>query len=220
MDTKKLQEILELHGKWLENIDGGKRADLRGADLRRADLSGADLRGANLSSANLRGADLYGADLRRADLYGADLRGANLSSANLRGADLTIFPDLYLLKLQPPDSKLRAFKFVRDDGTAPYNGGIKYEVGKEYKVAGGTTDETVACDKGLNVATLPWCLKNSDRGDDKIIEVEFAAGDILAVPFATDGKFRVSKLTVIREMSKADAEKMMREYLKSYGKKK
>jgi hypothetical protein len=52
-----------------------------------------------------------------------------------------------------------------------------------------------------------------------LIEVEFYAKDIIAVPFATDGKFRVSELTVIRSISKVEGEAMMREYLKPYGKK-
>ena len=78
-----LKQILELHKKWLNDEDGGKRANLRGAYLSSADLSGADLRGADL-----RGADLRGAYLRSAYLSGADLRGAYLSGADLRGADL------------------------------------------------------------------------------------------------------------------------------------
>ena len=73
-----LKQILELHKKWLNDEDGGKRAYLRGAYLRGADLSGADLRRADLS-----GADLWDAYLR-----GADLSGADLSGAYLRGADL------------------------------------------------------------------------------------------------------------------------------------
>ncbi len=103
MDNEKLKEILERHRKWLNDEDGGERAnlygadlygaDLRGADLRGAnlygaDLCGADLRGADLRGANLRGADLRGADLRGADLYGANLYGANLREANLCGANL------------------------------------------------------------------------------------------------------------------------------------
>ena len=81
MDNEKLKEILERHRKWLNDEDGGERADLCGADLRGADLyianlRGADLRGANLYGANLRGADLRGADLYIANLRGADLRGA------------------------------------------------------------------------------------------------------------------------------------------------
>ena len=71
MDNEKLKEILERHRKWLNDEDGGERADLCGADLRVADLRGADLRGANLYGANLYGANLREANLRGADLYGA-----------------------------------------------------------------------------------------------------------------------------------------------------
>ena len=33
-----IQEVLARHKKWLENDEGGQRADLQGADLRDADL--------------------------------------------------------------------------------------------------------------------------------------------------------------------------------------
>ena len=68
ISKEKLNEIIELHVKWLRGEKGGNYANLRGADL---------------SNANLRGANLRGANLR-----GADLRGANLSDADLRGANL------------------------------------------------------------------------------------------------------------------------------------
>ena len=91
MDNEKLKEILERHRKWLNDEDGGERADLyganlRGANLREANLREANLYGADLYGANLRGANLRGADLYGANLYGADLREANLREANLRGA--------------------------------------------------------------------------------------------------------------------------------------
>ena len=82
MEKEELDKIIANHGRWLQD-EGGKRAYLRGADLRHADLCGAYLR-----EADLRGADLYGADLREVDLYGADLRGAYLRYANLHHADL------------------------------------------------------------------------------------------------------------------------------------
>lgn len=93
MTMDKLKEVLELHRKWFYGEAGGKRADLRGADLYEADLRGAnlrgaDLRGADLYEADLRGADLFGADLRRANLCGADLCGADMYNADLCGADL------------------------------------------------------------------------------------------------------------------------------------
>ena len=108
MDSKKLKDILNQHKMWLTGEEGGKCADLCGANLCGADLYGANLRGANLCDANLCGANLcdanlyganlrganlcganlYGANLRDANLYGANLRGANLCDANLCGADL------------------------------------------------------------------------------------------------------------------------------------
>ena len=93
MDNEKLKEILERHRKWLNDEDGGERANLYeanlyGANLREADLREADLREADLYGANLREANLYGANLYGANLYGANLREANLREANLREANL------------------------------------------------------------------------------------------------------------------------------------
>ena len=84
MTQKKLNDILKLHQKWLNNEKGGKRADLSYADLSYADLSYA-----YLYNANLFGADLSNADLSKADLSEADLSGADLSGADLSGADLS-----------------------------------------------------------------------------------------------------------------------------------
>ena len=85
---EKLNEIIESHGKWLRNEEGGEKADLGDANLGDANLGGAYLGGANLRGANLGGAYLGGADLGGADLGGANLIGANLRGANLRGANL------------------------------------------------------------------------------------------------------------------------------------
>jgi len=86
-----IQEILEEHERWLRG-EGGKKADLCGADLHkvnlfRANLRWADLRDANLRRVDLRGANLRGADLRRVDLEKADLQGADLCWADLRKAN-------------------------------------------------------------------------------------------------------------------------------------
>ena len=90
---EKLKEIIASHGKWLRGEDGGKRANLRYADLRSANLYNADLRYADLYNADLRYADLrsanlYDANLRYADLRSANLYDANLCDANLRSASL------------------------------------------------------------------------------------------------------------------------------------
>ena len=92
MEKERLYEIIANHGRWLRD-EGGKRADLSGANLYRADLCEADLceadlHGANLYKANLERANLIGANLHRANLIGADLEGADLAEANLCGANL------------------------------------------------------------------------------------------------------------------------------------
>lgn len=71
MNEKELKKILDLHLDWLKEEDGGKRADLQGANLGGADLRDADLRNADLQGANLQGADLWGASLR--GVIGVDL---------------------------------------------------------------------------------------------------------------------------------------------------
>jgi len=83
-----LDVILEKHMKWVNQEDGGERADLQGANLQDADLRGAYLQDADLRSADLRSADLQGANLRGAYFQYADLKGANLRSADLWGANL------------------------------------------------------------------------------------------------------------------------------------
>ena len=102
MEKERLYEIIASHGRWLRD-EGGKRADLSGANLYRAelceaelceadlceaDLCEADLHGANLYKANLERVNLIGANLHRANLIRADLEGADLAEANLCGANL------------------------------------------------------------------------------------------------------------------------------------
>ena len=88
MTQAELDEVLVKHKKWLNDEDGGERADLRGADLRGAYLWGAYLQGADLWDADLRGANLWHANLRHANLRDADLRGAYLQGADLQGANI------------------------------------------------------------------------------------------------------------------------------------
>jgi hypothetical protein len=88
MNRKKINQVLKLHKKWLNNEIGGVRADLQGANLQYADLKGANLQYANLQYANLQYANLYGASLEGANLHGANLQYANLQYANLQNVNL------------------------------------------------------------------------------------------------------------------------------------
>ena len=46
--AEELKTIVEKHGRWLREEEGGERADLSGADLTGADLSGATMAGMKL----------------------------------------------------------------------------------------------------------------------------------------------------------------------------
>ena len=53
MTSAEIKQVLDVHKNWLNNEQGGERANLREADLRGANLSEADLRRADLSEADL-----------------------------------------------------------------------------------------------------------------------------------------------------------------------
>ena len=232
MTNKELQEIIELHSKWLRGEKGRKKADLSSADLSSADLRYADLRYANLSYAdlryanlryadlssadlryaNLRYADLCSANLRSADLRSADLRYANLRSADLRYANLRSTKglsriwqsDLSILKCQ--EGKLIAYKYLSQELISPYKG-FQYEVGKTYSEKDCDDNEFNECGKGLNVATLDWCLRDTNCDLQRIyVEVDFEVKDIVVIPFASNGKFRVKKMKITRKLSKKEIE--------------
>jgi len=174
-------------------------ANLRSADLSYADLRSANLRSANLSYADLSSADLSSANLRSADLSSADLRSANLRSANLssaKGINKYITTNLYMLLDQP--DKIIAYKIVNEKNEGIYNGGIIYEIGKTYEVKDADTNEQNECGKGINLATLNWCLREYKKGY-KILMAEFTKEEIAAIPIGSDGKFRVSKCKIVGE---------------------
>ena len=78
MNKEELKEVLEKNDLWLEDNEGGKRADLSDDKLSLANLLGAGLIGAGLIGANLIGAGLIDADLVVAVLSGAVMIGVVL----------------------------------------------------------------------------------------------------------------------------------------------
>ena len=90
---RNLKEVLKLHKKWLEGVEGGEVANLSNEDLSDVDLSNLNLEGVYLintylTCTNLKGANLEDAILMNAYLKGANLEGANLMNAYLRDANL------------------------------------------------------------------------------------------------------------------------------------
>ena len=108
MKKEELQEMLNDHKLWL-NGDGGRCADLSGADL-----SYANLRGATLSYANLCGTNLRGATLSYANLCGANLCGAILSGANLRGVKYNETTSFFALQC-PEEGAFIAWKKCKNN---------------------------------------------------------------------------------------------------------
>lgn len=164
----------------------------------------------NLSRADLSGANLSGANLNWADLSGAKLNGADLSGAKLIGA--INLPKEYqscLNILKQQKGKLIAYKYLNKNWESPYQK-FTYKIGETYtcEKENEDNDERILCSKGINVATLEWCYRDNFNNieDCIIIEVEFAVKDIIAIPYNSDGKFRVRKIKVLRQIPKEELE--------------
>ena len=195
---------IEIKSRWSGSVlfeceIGSLKLALELAVKQGANLQGADLQGANLLGANLLGADLRDTNLRDTNLLGAYLRGAYLRGAYLLGAKninkFTTTP-LYILRDQP--EKIVAYKLVNSQNVGPFKGGITYEIGKTYTEEEANTDEYEQCAKGINLASLDWCVMEWKKGY-KILMVEFMAQDIASIPVGSDGKFRVFRCKVVGE---------------------
>lgn len=153
--------------------------------LERAAASHANLARANLADANIAGADLAGANMVGA--YLADAKGLDPRRVN----------PLLTMCLQP--GMQRGFKLVNEHGEGPYNGGIRYVIGGTYTVKGFNPDPNDDCGAGINLATLPWCMREKKDGY-RILIAEHTAKDIVAIPWFSDGKYRVRKCKIVGEV--------------------
>ena len=89
ISKEELGYILDAHKKWVLSAGNeGKKANLRGANLKGVYLGAANLEQACLEGANLQEAFFEGANLQDAYLEGANLQGAHLGAVNLQKANL------------------------------------------------------------------------------------------------------------------------------------
>lgn len=88
INQEELNKILKEHELWVKG-KGGKRADLRCANLENADLEYVNLKYADLKYANLSNTDLSNTDLRYTNLRCVDLRYTDLRYTNLSHSDLS-----------------------------------------------------------------------------------------------------------------------------------
>lgn len=164
---EELNEILELHKKWMNGKDGGKRAILRCANL-----CGADLYNADLSYADLCGAILHCADLRCADLRNADLSGANI--ANIQYSNETSFFALQC----PEEGSFIGYKKARDQKI------VKLLITEDAKRSSATTRKC-RCSKAKVLYITN--LDGSDSGLTSINSISdpnftYRIGEIVEVP--------------------------------------
>jgi len=217
-----LSEVLKKHAMWLNDAQGGKRANLSGADLSDANLSGANLYGANLYGANLSGANLSGANLSGADLSDANLSGANLSGANLSGANLS-GANLSGANLSGADNLLSAADYLHnhfervDDGYICYKTfGAYNQPPEKWDIKAGSVIEEVVnpdrcteCGSGINVGTLDWVMHCGEAASRDVwkclIRWEWLPGII--VPYMTDGKIRCERVELIEIVGASDGQR-------------
>lgn len=102
------------------------------------------------------------------------------------------------------NGRMYAFKYSRLNGTSPqHNTTAPYLVCAEDKflhVSDASTDWGRDCAKGVNIATYDWCMQDSRMNGYKLWLVEFSAINIAVVPRDSNGKFRVFKCRVVREI--------------------
>ena len=150
--------------------------------------------------ADLRGADLSGANLRGANLSGADLRGANLW-----GANLSLVKGLPIVNSYLPGITYHAYKAVgKDFLSLMVHGGhtkdkLDYHEGKEVVVDNANTDKRILCGAGVNVSDLQYY--NNNHPSEKVMLVQFDGIDVACVPYGSDGKFRLHRCKVVREVT-------------------
>ena len=177
MTPEKLAEILAAHKLWLNDEEGGVKADLSGADLREANL-----REANLSGANLSGADLIWADLSEAKEL--------LSAVNFIDAHFERVTDGYI-----------AYKTFNSEYAAPESWTIAEGSVITENVNFNRCD---SCGCGINVAPLDWVKSHYGwRGGaiwKVLIRWEWLCG--VRVPYNSDGKIRCERVELLEVVSR------------------
>jgi len=195
---EELTKTLEQHKLWLTG-DGGKKANLSYSDLSDSDLSDSDLSDSDLSDSDLRGSNLRGSNLRGSDLRGSDLRDSNLSYSDLSGVKGLLDPiDWMYQNLEKIDEGYLAYKSFGSNFEPPAH----WKIAEESELTEIINPlPTLDCACGINVATLKW-VKDNNKPNTPIWQVlikwEWLPG--VVVPYNTDGKFRCSRVKLLRRV--------------------
>jgi uncharacterized protein YjbI with pentapeptide repeats len=181
-------------------------ADLQNMDLQNVDLYLSDLFKANLSFANLYDANLQKTNLKESNLQNTNLIGANLQCADLRGANLENTKGL----LNTKEWMDKTFKKT-DKGYIVYKAfNCMYTLPSHWRIKKGSTieekvdmDRCDACSYGINFATKDWIKRECPSKKIWKCLLRFEDMENLCVPYATDGKARCGKLTLLKSPESA-----------------
>ncbi len=100
LSQDELDQILDLHEKWLRGEKGGKRADLRDKDLSYLDMSNRDLSHIDFVRSNLDYADMSNSNAISCKFMGASMDGTRVISACFYDSD---FRFSYISGFYPQD---------------------------------------------------------------------------------------------------------------------
>jgi uncharacterized protein YjbI with pentapeptide repeats len=134
------------------------------------------------------------------------LRGANLSSANLSSADLSgviglLDPIEYIAAnfARNADGMLIVYKSFDEHFTPPYHWSV-FE-GSTIEEKGVNTNRSDDCGSGINIGTYAYVKQYSSNAVWECVIPREAECTII-VPFHTDGKIRVQKVQLVRNLGK------------------
>ena len=175
--------------------------DLTNANLTNANLTDAYLINANLTNANLRNANLINADFTNADLTNADLTNAYLTYAIMDNCKGLIEPIEYLNEIFEKEERgYIIYKTFNSQYSAPKSWNIEEK--SEIIENDIETDRRETCGPGINVATKKWVLDHYPHEQMWKCLLKFEDAENLkntVVPYATDGKIRCRKLTILEK---------------------
>ena len=190
--------------------------DFSYVNLRNASLTGTRIRkcnfsGANMTGTNLRDATLFGSVLNHTNLRSADLTDTKFVKTSLMGANLSQAVGL----LDPTKWMNENFKRKQDGyivyklvGITPFSSEFlrvwgRPKVGKVL-AENVCQDRSITCGCGVNFGTKKWCIDNYYGSTEltTLWECLLKWEDLatLVVPYNTDGKARVGKLTLLRKI--------------------
>lgn len=197
-------------------------ADLRGASadnaefvscrFENADLSEAVFRGSKLVSCNFQGARLRGATFAGAHLAGCKFHGVDLTAVKLAGAAAAGCDFSGATGLLDAPGWMEA-NFDKDaEGYLVYkrcgSGRTQFPPPERWKFEpGAVLTERVNpspfddCGCGVNFGTRAWCERNYDTADLWLCRLAWRDLPGLVVPYATDGKARCGRLTLLENLT-------------------